>query len=116
MDYQHYTEEDFITDESFINWVFKSNTPDAAFWDDWIASNPAKAETAGNARHFLLQLQVRENTFTDADTHKDWQAVKAAIQNQPAILRKNPAVSQSASVFRHWQKLAAVFIGLLMVA
>ena len=40
---QNYQVEDFISDESFINYHFQSNKNDRLFWEEWLLNHPGKA-------------------------------------------------------------------------
>jgi len=39
---QNYELEDFVSDEFFINYHFKSNKDDQLSWEEWLLNNPGK--------------------------------------------------------------------------
>lgn len=41
--------EDFLQDESFVNWVKGTSSADMAFWEKWLADHPGKQELAQEA-------------------------------------------------------------------
>jgi ferric-dicitrate binding protein FerR (iron transport regulator) len=118
MNYNDYTEEDFILDESFYNWVFRKNEQDCIFWENWIASHPHKKETIESAGRFLKHLQLQENTFTDQDSLESWQLIQTKLHTAKEDLSVNHSITIPRTTFisRHWQKMAAVFVGLLLVS
>jgi transmembrane sensor len=52
----YYQVEDFVTDESFINFFFDLNRQDKAFWENWIYSNPEKTRQFEAAKQMLRNL------------------------------------------------------------
>ena len=46
---EEYRVEDFITDESFINYHFHRNENDRIFWEDWIKTHPSKTKLVDDA-------------------------------------------------------------------
>ena len=52
--YQHFTFEDFIEDESFRNWVLDVSSEQDELWQAFKSAYPAKVEELERARTFLL--------------------------------------------------------------
>ncbi|ETZ24633.1 hypothetical protein [Pedobacter sp. V48] len=42
MDFKSYTTEDFLADESFLNYCLDNDTADRIFWEHWIIQHPNK--------------------------------------------------------------------------
>lgn len=57
--YEHYGVEDFLCDDSFIEWVLNPGAPDEAFWNDWVQSNPGRAHIVSRARDIISSLAVK---------------------------------------------------------
>lgn len=79
MNYSHYSEEDFILDESFIDWFKGGDAANAAFWEAWVAAHPEKREIVDNARRFLASLHLSDTIFTDEDMHEEWSKIQAML-------------------------------------
>jgi transmembrane sensor len=62
---QNYQVEDFISDESFINYHFRSNKDDRLFWEEWLINHPRKQPLAEEAAGILesLSLTISEKEF-----------------------------------------------------
>ncbi len=57
--YRDYSADDFIMDDSFIQWVKCPDEQRNAFWSRFIAENPDKSDTIGEAIRFLKLLDNR---------------------------------------------------------
>ena len=56
--FENYTVEDFITDESFINYHFRLNDPGRVFWEEWLNKNPTKKLIAEEASLLIQSLSL----------------------------------------------------------
>ncbi|HEV7383021.1 MAG TPA: FecR domain-containing protein [Dyadobacter sp.] len=66
INYSHYTVADYLSDESFRQWVLSggfrnSETP----WSLWLSQNPEPAKEASKAREIILATVIREEPFPD---------------------------------------------------
>jgi transmembrane sensor len=52
--------EDFIDDQNFLSWVFKTNEKDVADWDLWFSNNPAKIQMANEAASILRFIHLKD--------------------------------------------------------
>lgn len=52
--------EDFIGDQSFLSWVFKTNQKDIADWDLWLSNNPAKIQIADEAASIVKSIRIKD--------------------------------------------------------
>jgi ferric-dicitrate binding protein FerR (iron transport regulator) len=87
---EHYEVEDFVTDESFINYFFHLNEDDVLFWEKWILANPDGKSSVDAARVMLKSLTL---TLTDREIDEETARIKAAIGfRRPPDLKKRPAV------------------------
>lgn len=56
MDYRLYNVEDFLFDESFRLWTGGTSPEATAFWEQWLAQNPDRAEVVRQAQELVLAL------------------------------------------------------------
>lgn len=68
MDYQKYSTEDFLSDESFQAYALDLNEGDTSFWSNWLLENPHKAHEVKEAKDLLTSftistLEVEEHKF-----------------------------------------------------
>ena len=54
-----YKVEDFLLDESFIEWVLNNSEKDAIFWNAWIAAHPQNEPVVNLAKKTLLALYIK---------------------------------------------------------
>ncbi|GAA3923148.1 FecR family protein [Chitinophaga oryziterrae] len=106
--YRLYQTEDFLQDESFINWVLNPEEANNKSWAAWVKSNPYKKETVQKAidiiRSFdFKQEPVAENFYTD---------LKQSIDQ--TIGYQNQATTKAATLFPKWLSVAAVVTGILL--
>lgn len=57
--YSTYKVEDFLLDESFIEWVLNNTEKDAIFWNAWIAAHPNSVPVVNLAKKTLLALYIK---------------------------------------------------------
>jgi transmembrane sensor len=50
--------EDLVFSRSFRNWVFNRDSPEAGFWENWIARNPDKQGLVDHAKAVIYALQL----------------------------------------------------------
>ncbi len=86
--YNSYTTTDFLDDASFIRWV-KGDAAAAAFWEGWLATNPANADAARAARQQLRVLLAAEPVPVGAHTLRFiWQDITQSVAEHEARARR----------------------------
>jgi transmembrane sensor len=55
-DYQHFSAEDFLWDHAFRRWVLNPTQADQLSWNNWLVTNPHKAELLAQAREMVLAI------------------------------------------------------------
>jgi ferric-dicitrate binding protein FerR (iron transport regulator) len=117
MGYSRYTEREFIVDESFQNWVRKTNEADIAFWESWIVKHPEKKQTIENARQLLLQLYVTEKPLPAQDIAKAWQQLKQTLQQRShtSTIRDNNPTKKHAR-WPRWYAAAAMVSAIVIAS
>ncbi len=114
MNYQDYTLEDFITDAYFRKWVNDPDEESTAFWYHWLEQHPEKRKEVAQARQLVSFLRFREDHLSEKDAREIWQQVEAA-QHVAHPSRQRSWTLSVAPHFRAWQKIAALWAGILLV-
>ena len=86
---EHYTIDDFIMDESFVNYHFHSNRADEQFWKDWISSHPEKKELVKKAQELIETLSI---SLSEEEYNEELAKITAAInktRDQPVFSSLN---------------------------
>lgn len=113
--YSTYKVEDFLLDESFINWVLNNSEKDAIFWEAWVSAHPASAPTVKLAQKTLIALYVKPvRTLSDSE-------IDSMIGNleQRVHINSNAKSKWSDSItfnqFLSYPIAALLIMGLLMM-
>jgi len=111
-DYEHYSTNDFIADDRFLQWVRFPDAESDAFWQQWIAAHPHKKEQTDEARAFIAGLHFTATLPAAA-------AVEAALERNLAMiaaLEQEPPVKVRRLRKAGWWAAAAVLAGCLVLA
>ncbi|MDB5127744.1 FecR domain-containing protein, partial [Mucilaginibacter sp.] len=76
MDYINFNIEDFLTDESFINYCYELNDADKAHWENIILTQPLLKKKIADARELCLLLGIK---VSKADKQEALAKLKASI-------------------------------------
>lgn len=57
--YAHYQTEDFLQDESFVEWALNPDATDNPSWTAWIKANPSKKETVQQAINIIRSFNFK---------------------------------------------------------
>lgn len=76
MDYTNFNIEDFLTDETFINYCYELNEVDKAHWENVILTQPLLKKKIADAHELCLLLGIR---VSKADKQKELEKLKATI-------------------------------------
>jgi len=90
---ENYEVEDFIVDESFINYHFNSNSNDCEFWKEWLLKNPGKSSLVNEANDLisLLSISLSEEEYK-CEFLKIKSAVEQSGESDLSGLKKFPVV------------------------
>jgi ferric-dicitrate binding protein FerR (iron transport regulator) len=106
-----------VNDSRFIQWVTAGNPPDTVFWENWQRQNPEKAALFLEARDIVISLAEDSDCLTAIEQNQLWEAIQLrrnrSIQPPLLIAKKEP---RSAFLLGTWQRRAASFAALLLVA
>jgi ferric-dicitrate binding protein FerR (iron transport regulator) len=76
---ENYQIEDFISDETFINYHLKLNIVDQLSWEKWLLNNPEKAPLIEKAKEFINELSF---TVSDKEYHEEVKKLVSAIDKR----------------------------------
>jgi ferric-dicitrate binding protein FerR (iron transport regulator) len=122
MEYQHFSAEDFATDDFFTRWVKGSDLEANRFWKSFLEVYPEKAAEIAEARKMISVLQFHEESLTDQDilsmrsrilmsVHEDKELQK---DNRLKSLRKNKRLRMTFWV--RWAAIISLPLSLLAIA
>lgn len=106
MDYQNFNIEDFLTDESFINYCYELNDIDKAHWENIILTQPLLKKKIAEARELCLLLGIK---VSKADKQEALDKLIASIEAQQ--LKSTPL----NNIRRLWLSRIAVAATLLVL-
>jgi transmembrane sensor len=106
--YSEYEVNDFLKDESFINWVIDPRAPEGQSWHAWMNANPDKRETAKKAVEIIRALDFKKETVAE-DFYVN---LKQRIDH--TIASENITTPKVRSLTGRWIKVAAVLAGLVI--
>jgi transmembrane sensor len=106
--YSTYQTEDFLKDESFINWVLDPEGENNQAWTKWMNAGSAKKEAAQKAIEIIRTLDFKKETVASEFYSNLKQRIDNTIANEQAI----PLQPKRSS--RWWMNAAAVIAALLI--
>lgn len=113
--YSTYKVEDFLLDESFINWVLNNSEKDMIFWEAWVSAHPACAPTVKLAKKTLIALYVKPvRPLTDTEIS----SMIGNLEYRVQVSSKSKSKWFGSSIAHQFLSypIAAVFImGILMI-
>lgn len=113
MKFSDYKLKDFLQDESFKNWVNKTEPDDMLQWEMWLDNNPYKRPMADEAAAIIRGIAFRKNQVSRQKLDAGWQRVIGQIANSNEVEIVNAVKSDN---WRAIWRMAAVWLGLLIVA
>jgi transmembrane sensor len=108
MDYTLYTIEDYLTDDSFINYCLETDKNDILFWNNLIVEYPEIAVKIKEAKALFFLLAIKVNPLD-----KEQELLKLKTSIDPAPVKTKVTISRFA-----WYAVAAsilLFIGIYAV-
>ena len=118
MKYATYSTLDFVMDEYFQQWVLLPTEENEEFWQNWIKTHPEKKAAIEEAKNLIWVYGVEEKDLSAIHIERILDGIRQGIKDQPAKLHMTIAPSRSKS--RHfldtWYKVAAIFIGFIIMA
>ena len=99
--------EDFLLDDTFLNWVQQPSEQSNAFWQQWISENPAKEVMLEEAKIIIKQLQFKVIVPSLETRQKVWAKIEENT-HENIILPLNPFYSRKRKM-----AIAASLAGLI---
>ena len=75
MNYKNYIVEDFVTDESFRDFVLKRNPDAEQFWKAWIEKHPEKKPVIEEAKKIIRALDFNELKVSQQEIESGYQEI-----------------------------------------
>ena len=82
-----YELEDFVSDETFINYYLNANIVDQLSWEKWLLNNPEKRPSVEKAKEIINELSF---TVSDKECHEELKKLVSAIDRKKSF----PALAQ----------------------
>ena len=67
-----YKFEDFISDESFLDYAKGTNPDNIKLWENLLAENPGKHKTATEAKNFIQLISFKKQSLSQEFINKEW--------------------------------------------
>jgi transmembrane sensor len=112
MDYGLYQIDDFLTDDSFVQYCYDDNAAAKAKWENILAERPELTQKISEARELCLLLGIRVSPAQKAIA---LERLKAAIDASPEVIEpaQSPLIVHIKTYFSRWVAIAA---SLLIIA
>lgn len=85
MHYDHYTPEDFLKDDDFIQWVKNPTDAQILFWENWLRTHPEKKQVVATAKAIILSVRYK-NSYqpSEADMKAVWENIRLGERSNSA--------------------------------
>jgi transmembrane sensor len=104
--YQHFTPEDFATDDLFRTWILEGSEEAESFWTLWLQENPHKREDLVSAVVLLQAFKASESPLSRLE-------IDSAIEKTIERIETSPTPTEKSWLFA-WTRYAAVFVLVLL--
>ncbi|MFA6086273.1 FecR family protein [Mucilaginibacter sp.] len=106
--YDNYEIEDFLQDDSFIDWILNEKAEGNAFWTTFLSEHPEKRTLIEKARAILISINVKPLEDQLSDTEINLRV--NLIQDQAFRQIPERQVPMIKIYQRQWFKTAAIFL------
>nr|WP_067053605.1 FecR family protein [Mucilaginibacter sp. L294] len=106
--YDNFEIEDFLQDDSFIDWIFHENAESNAFWTTFLSDHPEKRTLIEKARAILISINVKphDDQLSDAEIN-----LRVKLIQDQAFRQVPDKQAPIVKIYqRQWFKTAAVFL------
>lgn len=101
--------EDLVFSGSFRNWVLQGDSPEAGFWESWVARHPEKTTLIQHAKAIIYALQPGRQQLSEEE-------IDAAVRKILQKLEEDPADFRRGNVRSLTKKLRWLAAACLLVA
>lgn len=118
MSYDNYSVYDFVMDESFKEGVKAPDSEAGQYWEEYYERNPDQRATVNEARQLIKFMNFERHYLSSHEINASWRILDQRIEKNESLVFANepPPLKLSFQRFPSWQKMAAVFIGLMMLS
>ena len=74
-----YKLEDFILDDSFVNFATNINQADIAKWEEWFSQNPKNSKIALEAKILINKLRFHKQELPKEFVSEEWDKLSARL-------------------------------------
>ena len=105
--YSNYKFKDFISDETFYNYVKCLNATDVEDWERWLNKNTENKKIAEEAKRYIQLLSFKKKTLSEDFINNEWLRLSEKINvNKPDFILK----TKRRHKIKVWRNVAAVFL------
>lgn len=108
-----YKFEDFVLDDSFVNFATNKNQADIAKWEKWFLQNPENSEIALKAKILISQLRFKKQELSDDFVSDEWLKLSIRLHLHEISQPRN---NRTIFIKRMGQYAAAVSILMLFAS
>ena len=108
--YDHFSIEDFASDDHFIEWCLSPTHELNEFWNEWLTTNPDKKQILEEARRTISIIHKAETTNVQSVMKKDiWSSLEHHMHKEKEVAHvSRPTLSMT--------KIAGIAAGILLLA
>ena len=105
--YSNYKFKDFVSDETFYNYVKCLNATDVEAWERWLNKNTENKKIAEEAKRYIQLLSFKKKLLPKDYINNEWLNLITRIdpEKQEPILKQNRRFN-----FKVWRNVAAAFL------
>jgi len=85
--YAHFTLQDFLADDDFIQWVINPGAENNILWQSVMTAQPQQKVVMEQAAATIRQYRTQDNFYNEAHKDQLWKRIEASIAQQPAVVR-----------------------------
>lgn len=111
--YDNYEIEDFLQDDSFIDWILNGKAEGNAFWTTFLLEHPEKRTLIEKARAILISINVKplEDQLSDIEI-----SLRVKLIQEHVFLQIPERQVPMVNIYqRQWFKIAAIFLVFISV-
>jgi len=106
--YNEYELDDFVFDDSFINYVNRKNKADVLKWEKWLSDNPKNKKIALEAKLLLKHFSFKNKGQSDDFVNEEWLKLRDRLNLEEI---STPVINKPVYRKKSWQLVtAAIFI------
>lgn len=101
LDFTKYNPEDFLANESFVNYLLTKDQSDTRFWQNWIKENPACKKTVDEAS--LLYFVIRDQK----ETLQNQQRIEIQYDKLQSLIKDAKVTSEGKVISLNSEKVSS---------